>query len=190
MCEDAIAFILECEKLKAVERRTSPVGMTRRENSAEHSWTVCLMAMVLIPAVDSSLDTLRVLKMLSLHDIVEVDAGDTFCYGDQSRKAELEQAAASRIFGLLREETEREFLALWREFEECKTAEAKFANAMDRLIPMLQNRANAGGTWIEYGVTVDQVKKRAECVCEVSEGLRALVDQILDEAIERGWLKS
>jgi putative hydrolase of HD superfamily len=186
----AIRFILECEKLKAVERRSCPVGLDRRENSAEHSWSLALMAMTLIPAVDPSLDTLRVIKMLILHDVVEIDAGDTFCYGDQGAKVELEQAAATRIFGMLDGSPKIEFMELWREFEACETAEAKFANAMDRLMPLLQNHANGGGAWIEHGITLDQVVLRNRVIREVSPELWTIVGSLLDEAVRRGWLGS
>ncbi|WP_193211837.1 HD domain-containing protein [Luteolibacter marinus] len=186
--ETALRFILECEKLKGIERRTKVVGLPRRENSAEHSWSLALMAMTLVPAVDPALDLLRVLKMLILHDIVEIDAGDTFCYGDQSAKAGLEEAAATRIFGLPDAERGREFRELWEEFEAKQTQEAKFANAMDRLLPLLQNHANGGGSWIEYGVTLDQVESRNGIVGEVSPELGKILSRLLAEAEAQGWL--
>lgn len=189
MPANMIPFILECEKLKAIERRSYPVGMNRRENSAEHSWSLALMAMTLIPTVDPTLDTLRVLKMLILHDIVEIDAGDTFCYADQGDKAEREQLAAKRIFGMLPKELESEFTALWEEFEEGATKEADFANAMDRTMPLLQNLSNQGRSWIEHGVSIEQVLGRNRKIGDVSPALWEYIRKLLDEATNQGWLK-
>ena len=190
MIDAALQFILECDKLKAIERRSRPVGMTRRENSAEHSWSLALMAMTLAPAVDPSLDLLRIMKMLMLHDIVEIDAGDTFCYADQSNKAALEEAAADRIFNILPADRAEEFLALWREFEEAATPEAKFANAMDRLMPLLQNHANSGSSWIEHGISADQVLGRASGISAVSQDLWVRVVALVESAITAGWLQN
>ena len=183
-----IRFILECDKLKAVERRTIPAGLTRRENSAEHSWSLALLAMVLIPSIDPSLDSLRVLKMLIVHDIVEIDAGDTFCYADQAGKEEREQVAAERIFGLLPPEASGELMELWREFEEGTSKEAAFANAMDRILPLLQNHANGGGSWIEHGISLEQVLGRAGKIAAVSPELWVHVRGLLDSAVDQGWL--
>lgn len=185
---DIIPFILECEKLKTVERRTYPTGLTRRENSAEHSWSLALLAMTLIPSVDPTLDALRVIKMLILHDIVEIDAGDTFCYGDQGDKAEREQRAAARIFGLLPAPLAEDFTALWEEFEEGSTKEAAFANAMDRAMPLLQNFSNSGQSWREHGVSYEQVIARNGRIGEVSPELWSHLVQMLELASERGWL--
>ncbi|MCW1915217.1 HD domain-containing protein [Luteolibacter sp. GHJ8] len=186
----ALSFIIECEKLKAVERRSRPIGMPRRENSAEHSWTLALMAMTLGPEINPAMDMLRVIKMLLLHDIVEIDAGDTFCYADQSGKAEREQAAADRIFGLLPAERAAEFMELWHEFEEAATPEAKFANALDRVMPLIQNHANGGGTWSEHGITTEQVLGRAGVIEGVSAELWQHVKSLVAAAQLAGWLKS
>jgi putative hydrolase of HD superfamily len=190
MIDAALRFILECEKLKAIERRSSPVGLSRRENSAEHSWSLTLMAITLMPSVDPSLDPLRVLKMLILHDLVEIDAGDTFCYADQQGKVERERLAAARIFGLLPDDLGEEFTALWEEFEAAATPEARFANAMDRLMPLLQNHANGGGSWIEHGVTLKQVMERNQGIEAVSPEIWAVVMRLAESAAEKGWLKS
>ena len=147
MLADAISFIIESEKLKKILRRSNPVGLSRHENSAEHSWSVALAASVLMPEVAPHLDQLRVIKMLLIHDLVEIDAGDTFCYGDQTGKDEREQAAAKRIFAILPDKTEKEFHQLWREFEDKKSEESRLANAIDRLLPLLQNSENGGGSW-------------------------------------------
>ncbi|HEY1121253.1 MAG TPA: HD domain-containing protein [Haloferula sp.] len=189
MIDSALRFILECEKLKGIERRSRPIGLPRRENSAEHSWSLALMAMTLIPAIDPSLDSLRVLKMVILHDIVEIDAGDTFCYADQGNKAEKEQAAAARIFGLLPDDLTQEFIALWEEFEHGATPEAKFANAMDRLMPIMQNHANDGGAWPEHGISIDQVMTRNRNIEAVSPELWQHVTALTEEAVAKGWLK-
>ena len=188
MPADIIPFILECEKLKTVERRTYPTGLTRRENSAEHSWSLALLAMTLIPSVDAGLDALRVLKMLILHDIVEIDAGDTFCYADQGDKAEREQRAAARIFGMLPGPLAEEFRALWQEFEEGRTKEAVFANAMDRAMPVLQNLSNSGQSWREHGVRYEQVIARNRRIAEAHPKLWEHLLGMLDLAAERGWL--
>jgi putative hydrolases of HD superfamily len=186
----ALGFIRECEKLKAVERRSRPVGMQRRENSAEHSWTLALMAMTLGPEINPGMDMLRVLKMLLLHDIVEIDAGDTFCYADQTGKREREQAAADRIFGMLAEERANEFMALWHEFEEAVTEEARFANALDRVMPLIQNHANGGGAWIEHGITAEQVLGRVKGIAGVYPDLWEHVQSLVESARVAGWLKS
>lgn len=188
MIPASLRFILECDKLKAVERRTRPVGLMRRENSAEHSWSLALMAMTLIPAINPALDTLRVLQMLIVHDLVEIDAGDTFCYGDQGDKSERELAAAARLFGLLPAATGDSFQSLWREFEDAVTPEAIFANAMDRLLPLLQNHANGGGSWIDHGVTLEQVLGRNRGIEAVSPELWAVVSSIATAAADKGWL--
>ena len=163
--------------------------MSRRENSAEHSWSLVLMAITLAPAIDPALDLLRIMKMLTLHDIVEIDAGDTFCYADQSNKAALEGAAADRIFNILPAERAEEFLALWREFEEAATPEAKFANAMDRLMPLLQNHANNGSSWLEHGISSAQVLERAAGISGVSPDLWARVLALVESASAAGWLR-
>lgn len=189
MIAESLRFILESDKVKAVERRTSPVGLTRKENPAEHSWSLALMAMTLIPAVNPSLDTLRVLEMLILHDLVEIDAGDTFCYGEQGDKKERELAAAGRLFGLLPAATGQSFHSLWREFEDATTPEAIFANAMDRLLPLLQNHANGGGSWIEFGVTLEQVLERNRGIESASPELWSVVKSLAAAAADQCWLK-
>ncbi len=190
MIDATLRFILECEKLKAVERRSSPIGLARRENSAEHSWSLALMAMTLIPAVDPSLDALRVMRMLILHDVVEIDAGDTFCYADQHGKVERERLAAARIFGLLPDDLAGEFVTLWEEFEAGATPEARFANAMDRLLPLLQNHANGGGAWVEHAITLEQVMARNRGIEAVSPELWSVVERMAESAVAQGWLKT
>ncbi|WOO41636.1 HD domain-containing protein [Rubellicoccus peritrichatus] len=188
MLNESLDFLIECEKLKQVERMTSPVGAARRENSAEHSWSLCLAAMTLIPVVEPELDTLRVIEMLLIHDIVEIDAGDTFCYADQTGKIEKENLAADRIFGLLPHDAAQKFHQRWDEFERRETAESRFANALDRIFPLLQNYHNKGGTWIEHGITFEQVFQRNREIANGSEALWDYARRIIEASSENGWL--
>jgi len=179
-----IEFLVETEKLKGVLRRTSPINAERRENTAEHSWTLALMAIVLAEHSNQPLDLLRVLRMLLVHDLVEIDAGDTFCYdtADAGSKAERETRAAERIFGLLPEAQANEFRQLWQEFDERASAEAAFANALDRLMPLLQNTHNGGGSWLEFGVTSEQAFDRNRHIGEGSTVLWNYAQTLLAKA--------
>ena len=179
MLNEAINFIVESERLKSISRQTNPIGMSRAENSAEHSWTVALAASVLIPAVAPNLDQLRVIKMLLIHDLVEIDAGDTFCYADQEGKTEREDKAAIRLFGLLAENTRKDFYSLWREFEEASTEESKLANAIDRILPLIQNYHNGGGSWIKHNISFDQVYQRNQRINEGSSDLWEYAEKII-----------
>lgn len=157
--EKTISFLLETEKLKAVLRQTKPLGEDRFENSAEHSWQTALVGMVLLRDAPAHVDHLKVIKMLLIHDIVEIDAGDVFVYDDAARKDafEAEAAAAHRLFGILDSELGAELLALWHEFEAAETPEAQFAKAADRVMPVLQNLAAGGQSWVDHNITRDQV---------------------------------
>jgi len=179
-----IDFILELEKLKAVLRKTRPVGLARYENSAEHSWQTTLTALVLLDEVDQPLDALKVLKMLLIHDVVEIDAGDVFVYDAQARAdiAEQELAAAKRIFGLLPAELGQELLDLWLEFEARETAESKFAKAMDRVNPVLQNLSSKGQSWVENNITRDQVIAINSEIATVNPALWAILKKRIDAA--------
>ncbi|YCM46509.1 HD domain-containing protein [Verrucomicrobiaceae bacterium 227] len=188
MLSDAISFIIESEKLKSILRRSNPVGLSRAENSAEHSWSVALAASVLIPEVAPHLDQLRVIKMLLIHDLVEIDAGDTFCYGDQTGKDEREQAAARRLFALLPDESEKEFHQLWQEFEDKDSEESLFANAIDRLLPLLQNSQNDGGSWAKHKVTFEQVYERNQEIAKASPELWDYTKKLIFAARDRGIL--
>ena len=154
-----IDFILELEKLKGVLRKTKPVGQERFENSAEHSWQTTLTAMILLEDADPNIDALKVLKMLLIHDVVEIDAGDVFVYDTSARAeiAEQEAAAAERIFGLLPDAMGNELLALWHEFEGRETPESKFAKAVDRVNPVIQNLASEGQSWVNNGIVRERV---------------------------------
>lgn len=189
MLTEAISFIIESEKLKQILRRSNPVGLSRPENSAEHSWSAALAASVLIPELAPHLDQLRVIRMLLIHDLVEIDAGDTFCYGDQTGKDEREQAAARRIFAILPDETEKEFHQLWREFEDKESEESRLANAIDRLLPLLQNSGNGGGSWAENKVTFDQVYQRNKEIAHASPELWSDTEKLIIAAKDRGLLR-
>jgi putative hydrolase of HD superfamily len=179
-----IEFLREVDKLKSVNRRTSLMDGSRNENSAEHSWHIALAAMVLAEHANVEVDLLRVLKLLLMHDLVEIDAGDTFAFDvtGKASQAERENAAAARLFGLLPAKQRDEFLELWAEFEAGESAEAKFAVELDRLLPPLQNYANRGGTWRTPGLHRGTVNQRLSAIGEGSAGVWAFVEQILDDA--------
>lgn len=183
-------FLLELDKLKAILRRTRPAGMQRLENSAEHSWHVALMALLLAEHAEPAVDAERVMKILLLHDIVEIDADDTFLYDETGaqEKAAKEEAAAERIFGLLPAAQREAFTALWREYEDRVTPEGKFAYACDRLLPMLQNLANQGQSWLENGVRFEQVIRKNLPIKEAAPGLWDYVLPRLEAARAAGWL--
>ena len=179
--ERQIAFILEIDKLKGVLRKNKPITLERHENSAEHSWQVALLAMALQPHADEPLDIDKVIRLLLVHDIGEVDTGDTIVYaegGEAERKA-AELAAVQRIFGLLPPEQAAGMLALWQEFEANQTAEARFANAMDRLMPMLLNLNRQGQSWRENGIRKEQVMAKA--VSKVQAGCRLAGDWVAEQ---------
>ncbi len=188
MIDSVIPFIVECEKLKAVERRTQPAGLDRRENSAEHSWSLALLAMALAADTDPGVDQLRVIKMLVIHDIVEIDAGDTFCYADRPDEAAAEELAAARIFALLPCEVAAEFTGLWREFALGETGEARVARALDRLLPLVQNHHNGGGSWREHEVTLDQTLERNACIGRASGKWWTFAKALLNDAANEGML--
>jgi putative hydrolase of HD superfamily len=186
-----IRFILETDRLKTVQRQTYITDVSRRENSAEHSWHLALMAILFNDMANTpDLDLLKVVKMLLIHDIVEIDAGDTFAYDAKAHedKAEREQAAAQRLFGLLPEAQREEMLALWREFEAQETPEARFALALDRFHPMLLNLHSQGTAWRKHGITRRQVLERNRMIADGSEALWKAAQQIVAEATEKGYL--
>ncbi|MBM7326182.1 HD domain-containing protein [Agrobacterium sp. S2] len=185
-----LAFILEVEKLKTVLRKTPLLDRSRVENDAEHTWQLALMAMVLSEHSRETVDLLRVIKMLLVHDIVEIDAGDTFAYDHVARttQAERELKAAERIFAILPADQAVEFRALWDEFELKATAEARFANAMDRLQPTLHNFFTEGGTWKTPGVTSDDVERRTAPIAISSDVLGKLCKELIESAVEQGIL--
>nr|WP_293834013.1 HD domain-containing protein [uncultured Arsenicibacter sp.] len=186
-----IEFIKEVDKLKYIVRKTKLFNSDRNENDAEHSWHLALMAIVLGGHANVPVDVLKVVKMLLIHDIVEIDAGDTFIYDTQKshdNTAE-ERAAANRIFGLLPEAQAVELIAVWEEFEAHQTNEAKFARAMDRLEPLLQNTSNNGGTWAEFGVTYEKVYAKKQVIQEGSATIWQYAEQLINESVESGILE-
>jgi putative hydrolase of HD superfamily len=188
--EQQIGFLVEIDKLKAVDRRSYLIDVDRRENSAEHSWHVILLAMILAEYADEPIDLLRVLKMLAIHDIVEIDAGDTFCY-DEDRyldKVEREEQAAQRLFGLLPEDQESELQSLWQEYEASLTPESRFANAMDRLMPLQQAYHTQGRTWQEGPVGYGQVLARNAPIGHGSSRLWEFARGMIQDAAARGYL--
>ena len=186
-----IEFIKEIDKLKYIQRKTRLFNSDRNENDAEHSWHLAMMAIVLSEHANVPIDVLKVVKMLLIHDIVEIDAGDTFIYDTQKShdNAAEERMAAERIFGLLPADQAHELLAIWEEFEARQTDEAKFARAMDRLEPLLQNVSNNGGTWREFAVEFDEVYQKKQAIQQGSESIWAYAEQLLSASVERGILK-
>lgn len=156
--ERTFSFVIELDRLKGVLRKTKPVGLDRYENTAEHSWQICLLAMVLADRAEPAVNVTRVVELLLVHDIPEIDAGDQIVYAGTSmdRKAR-EQEAARRIFGLLPEPQGRRLLERWTEFDARQTGEAKFAYAMDRLMPVLHNLHNNGQSWRENAVSLEKI---------------------------------
>ena len=186
-----IEFILEIDKLKHVLRQTILMDKSRRENSAEHSWHIALTVMILSEyAGEEGVDFFRVMKILLVHDLIEIDAGDTYCYDDRGRKdqAERENAAADRIFNILPPDQARMFRELWDEFEERKTPESRFANALDRVQPFLQNYFTRGITWQENAIKSYQVKGRMQPVNDGAPVLWKYVSSLIDDAVQNGFL--
>jgi putative hydrolase of HD superfamily len=186
-----IEFIVEVDRLKEIFRQTIVTQSHRPENDAEHSWHLCLCAIVLAEhAREPGIDVLRVLRMVIIHDLVEIDAGDTFAYDTvgMANQHEREAKAADRIFGLLPEDQAKEFRALWDEFEERLTPEAKFAAAIDRFQPMLLNVRTQGHAWKKHGITHSRVVARNRHIAEGCPELWAYAERMIAGAVERGDL--
>lgn len=185
-----LAFALEAEKLKRVLRQSYHLEGGRQENDAEHSWHLALMVLLVAEYAEPGLDLFKALKMALIHDIVEVDAGDTYCYDEagNATRAAREEAAAARLFGLLPECQGRELAALWREFEDRRTPEARYAAALDRLQPLLLNFHTEGRSWREHGVTRAQVLAVNRRIEQGSPALWAFARGLIEEAARRGWL--
>ena len=186
-----IEFILEVDKLKKILRRTTLLDRSRQENSAEHSWHITLIVLVLSEYAETdNLNLLGVIKLLLTHDLVEIDAGDTYCYdesGAQDQK-ERETRAADRIFNILPEDQSKSFRSLWDEYEDRKTPESKFANALDRFQPLLHNYFTYGESWRQHGIQKKQVLSRMQPVEEGSSFLWDYVTALIDDAVEKGFL--
>ena len=188
---DQIAFIKEIDKVKYIQRKTKLFNSERNENDAEHSWHLALMAIVLAGHSDAPIDVLKVVKMVLIHDIVEIDAGDVFIYDTLKShdNTDEERIAANRIFGLLPKNQAEELISIWEEFEAGETNEAKFAKAMDRLEPLLQNTSNNGGTWKEFGVNYDKVYEKKSVIKNGSASLWNYAEGLINESVEKGILK-
>jgi putative hydrolase of HD superfamily len=190
--DQQLSFIIEIDKLKAVYRRTMVKSDdNRQENSAEHSWQIALGAQILQQYAQQSIDINRVVCMLLIHDIVEIDAGDLFAFEDPALMAaqeEKEIAAAKRIFALLPAEQGDAMLALWLEFEEANSNDARFAKSIDRILPLVQNMANNGGSWAVNHVSKSQVLKRNSYLQGLAPKLWDYVNQQVELACANGWL--
>ena len=187
-----IEFIREIDKLKYIFRKTKLINSDRPENDAEHSWHLAMMAIVLAGHANEPIDLEKVMKMVLIHDIVEIDSGDVFAYDTTKSHDNFDEElkAARRIFGILPEEQAEEFINLWIEFEEMKTPESKFARALDRLEPLLQNASNNGGTWREFDVKYDKVIEKKKVIKDGSEKIWEFAKQLIDESVEKGILSS
>ena len=189
--EKQVSFIKEIDKVKYILRQSKLFNSNRRENDAEHSWHLAVMAIVLAEHSEKPINLLKVLKMLLIHDIVEIDAGDTFIYDTTKDhdNTEEELDAAKRIFGILPEEQAAELIALWEEFEAAETDEAKFAKSMDRFEPLLQNASNSGGTWVQYDVPFQRVYDKKKIIKDGSKAIWNYAEGLINEGVEKGFLK-
>ncbi len=190
--EQQIKFIVEVDKIKNIYRKNFVIGSERHETDAEHSWHLAIMAMLLAEHVTGcQVDVLKVIKMVLIHDIVEIDAGDTYCFDQQAGldKEAREQAAADRLFGLLPADQAQELRSLWDEFEHKASLEAKLADALDRLQPLLLHYNTGGRSWQENGITSDKVRERNKRTKDIAAELGRLVDQVIQDSIAKGYLK-
>jgi putative hydrolases of HD superfamily len=187
---EQIGFLLDVDRLKSVLRRGYLADGSRRENTGEHSWTLALMAIVLAEHAAEPVDVATVVRMVVLHDLVEVDAGDTYVYDEAGRatKETREQAAAERIYGLLPADQGAELRAVWDDFEHGTSAEARFARTVDRFAGFLLNHASSGVAWREHGITADQVHRVNAMIGDGSPALWAEVQARIADAVDRGWL--
>jgi putative hydrolase of HD superfamily len=186
-----MAFILEVDKLKQILRQTPITNKSRQENSAEHSWHVALMAILLLEYAESpQVDVLQIIKMLLIHDLVEIDAGDTFCYDDKARQDQhlRELKAAKRIFNLLPSDQAATMQTLWDEYEKCQTINARYANALDRLQPLLINYFTDGEAWNRHNVKQYQVVDRNRWIKEGAPQLWVYAKELIEEAVRRRFL--
>lgn len=189
--EKQIQFVMEIDKLKHIYRQNLVADGSRRENDVEHSWHLAVMALLLQEYTVEPVDVLKVIQMVLLHDLVEIDAGDTFAYDPEAGldKEERERLAADRLYSLLPDDQGCELRALWDEFEAGESPEARFAACLDRLQPLLNNYHTQGGTWRMHDVSSAQVRKRMEPVGESAPVLGELVETLIESAIEQGILR-
>jgi putative hydrolase of HD superfamily len=187
-----IEFIVEIDKLKQILRQTITTNKVRQENSAEHSWHIALMAIILSEyAKIPKIDVFRVVKMLLIHDLVEIDAGDTFCYDNVAcqDQHDRESKAANRIFNLLPPDQVEKLKSLWEEFEDCQTSDSRYANALDRLQPLLSNYYTDGKAWVKHGVKKNQVLNRNSSIQEGAPELWRYAVELIENAVQKGILK-
>jgi len=186
-----IDFLLEIDKIKQIFRRTKLFDQSRVENDAEHSWHLAMMAITFADYANENVDLLRVIKMVLIHDIVEIDAGDYIVYtnkGNEKKQKEVE--GANRIFNILPKELAAELLELWFEFEKNETADANFANAIDRLEPIMQNYYSKGEAWIKHNIKADQIRKVNKKIEKGSKKLWEYTLSLVDETVEKGYIKN
>lgn len=186
-----VSFIKEIDKLKYIQRKTKLFESDRPENDAEHSWHLAMMAIILADHSDKPIDILKVVKMVLIHDIVEIDAGDTFIYDAVKNHTNTDEEfiAAQRIFGLLPLEQSQEYIAIWKEFEDGVTDEAKFAKALDRFQPLLQNTSNNGGTWAEFNVPYQKVYDKKKIIKYGSTSIWNFAENLINDSVKKGILK-
>ncbi len=187
-----IQFILELDKLKHIMRRTTLLDKSRPENDAEHSWHLAMIAVILAEYAGPEVNINRVIKMLLIHDLVEIDAGDTFLYDDVAinTKADREHAAAQRLYAILPHDLGEELKSLWQEFEERKSQDAKFAAGLDRLQPLLHNYFTNGGAWSHPEVTATKVISKQRIIAEASQPLWEFAESLITDAIAQGFLRA
>jgi len=185
-----INFLMEIDKVKSIFRKTRIFHNKRYENDAEHGWHMSLMALILAEYSNEKIDIAKVVKMALIHDLVEIDAGDTYLYAEhQEDKVEKERKCAERIFGLLPEDQRDELLALWEEFEAKQSAEAMFAGSMDRLGPVMQNYFDNGHAWKIHNVSSDKVMKVNGQIDKGSKAIWEYVESLIGDSIEKGYLQ-
>ncbi len=188
--EEILGFIIEIEKLKGVRRKTRPIGLERYENSAEHSWHVCLSALMLKEYANEQVDIDRVIKMLLIHDLGEIDAGDTIIYASETDVLKGREAAGlERILSLLPGNKAKEYMALWHEFEAGETADSRYAKAIDRVPPLLHNLYGGGHSWRKHQVPKEKVFSLNSRINEGSQQLWTVIKARLEEAVSKGILR-
>ncbi len=189
--EQQMQFLLELDKQKEIERQTYLASGKRKEGDAEHAWHLAVMAFLLADYANEKIDVLKTVKMVLLHDVVEIDAGDTYAYdttGNQTKRFR-EEKAADRIYGMLPEEQKQEYRALWEEFERGETPEAKFANTLDKVQPVLLNDASGGISWREHGIEKSQIMERNAHTQEGSGALWEYAHRLIEENAAKGNIK-
>ena len=188
--EKILDFIIEIEKLKDIHRKTKPVGLERFENSAEHSWHVCLSALVLKEYANEKINIDRVIKMLLIHDLGEIDAGDTIIYKSETQEnKESEEDGVKRLLGYLPVESQAEYMSLWHEFESGETSDSKYARAIDRIPPLLHNLHGDGHSWNHHGISKDKIISVNSRIKEGSKTVWDVIESRLTEAFANGILK-